>query len=167
MTSVKRVVALEHDVVRHADKKQVYTTVPSGHCWVEGDNHEHSADSNSYGAVRKPGPGPLGRSQLAGGAALVSSRPLLHPDLSALPDTAGASRWCSPRSRVAALECTLDWVRGQSGHAPGAPRIGARGGVSLPTPFPSSSSLFPSFKTCSFVSSRLHRRTKKAFKMDG
>jgi hypothetical protein len=26
--------------------------VPPGHCWVEGDNHAHSADSNSYGAVR-------------------------------------------------------------------------------------------------------------------
>ena len=30
-------------------KKIVY--IPKGHCWVEGDNHSHSHDSNSFGPV--------------------------------------------------------------------------------------------------------------------
>ncbi len=30
-------------------KRQV--EIPTGHCWVEGDNHGHSLDSNVFGPV--------------------------------------------------------------------------------------------------------------------
>ena len=50
---MKRVLALDHDVIRHAHEVQTYTTIPPGHCWIEGDNRNASVDSNSYGPVRK------------------------------------------------------------------------------------------------------------------
>lgn len=55
---IKRVVALEGDTVRpHSafyqrnldDQSKV--KIPSGHCWVEGDNWTNSVDSNKYGPV--------------------------------------------------------------------------------------------------------------------
>jgi len=30
-----------------------YVTVPAGHCWVEGDHHGQSMDSNLFGPVSK------------------------------------------------------------------------------------------------------------------
>ncbi|KAG0042656.1 hypothetical protein BGZ83_000200, partial [Gryganskiella cystojenkinii] len=49
---VKRIVALEGDVVRtrkpYPDRQ---IRVPAGHCWVEGDELFHSTDSNHYGPV--------------------------------------------------------------------------------------------------------------------
>lgn len=49
---MKRVLALDYDMIQHAAKDTIYTAIPQGHCWVEGDNRAHSADSNSFGPVR-------------------------------------------------------------------------------------------------------------------
>ncbi|XP_068714039.1 mitochondrial inner membrane protease subunit 2-like isoform X1 [Montipora foliosa] len=56
---IKRVLGVEGDYVKNFlvfycrslnyKKKIVY--IPKGHCWVEGDNHSHSHDSNSFGPV--------------------------------------------------------------------------------------------------------------------
>lgn len=51
VTIVKRIVGLESDIIRTKGYKNEYVKVPQGHCWVEGDNTEHSADSNSFGPV--------------------------------------------------------------------------------------------------------------------
>ncbi|KAM7291613.1 putative inner membrane protease, subunit IMP2 [Ixodes scapularis] len=48
---IKRVVALEGDTVRTLTYRDRFVTVPRGHCWVEGDNHGKSLDSNSFGPV--------------------------------------------------------------------------------------------------------------------
>ncbi|ELT89627.1 hypothetical protein CAPTEDRAFT_179580 [Capitella teleta] len=48
---VKRVVALEGETVRTLSYKNRLVTVPPGHCWVEGDNHARSEDSNCYGPI--------------------------------------------------------------------------------------------------------------------
>lgn len=48
---VKRVVALENDMVETLGYKQRLVVVPRGHVWVEGDNHLQSRDSNLYGPV--------------------------------------------------------------------------------------------------------------------
>eukprot|EP00929_Paragymnodinium_shiwhaense_P002505 TRINITY_DN102772_c0_g1_i1.p2 TRINITY_DN102772_c0_g1~~TRINITY_DN102772_c0_g1_i1.p2 ORF type:complete len:180 (+),score=28.35 TRINITY_DN102772_c0_g1_i1:69-542(+) len=45
---IKRLVAQQHEVV-HVDGFPAY--VPSGHCWVEGDNDAHSVDSRHFGSV--------------------------------------------------------------------------------------------------------------------
>ena len=50
---VKRIVALEGDFVRAKrgkDKGRVMR-IPPGNCWVEGDNAQHSRDSNEFGPV--------------------------------------------------------------------------------------------------------------------
>mmetsp|Transcript_11330 Transcript_11330/g.34687 ORF Transcript_11330/g.34687 Transcript_11330/m.34687 type:complete len:169 (-) Transcript_11330:89-595(-) len=47
---VKRLVALENDVIKLRDSSRI-ERVPSGHCWVEGDNGRHSTDSNNFGPV--------------------------------------------------------------------------------------------------------------------
>mmetsp|Transcript_104653 Transcript_104653/g.296155 ORF Transcript_104653/g.296155 Transcript_104653/m.296155 type:complete len:170 (-) Transcript_104653:78-587(-) len=46
---VKRLVASENEFVPTSDGG--VTFVPSGHCWVEGDNSQLSVDSRSFGAV--------------------------------------------------------------------------------------------------------------------
>lgn len=48
---IKRVIALEGDRVRSINYKKKIVKIPKGHCWVEGDNHSHSHDSNSFGPV--------------------------------------------------------------------------------------------------------------------
>nr|XP_054971295.2 mitochondrial inner membrane protease subunit 2-like [Pan paniscus] len=48
---IKRVIALEGDIVRTIGHKNRYVKVPRGHIWVEGDHHGHSFDSNSFGPV--------------------------------------------------------------------------------------------------------------------
>lgn len=48
---IKRVIALEGDHVRSINYKTKIVKIPRGHCWVEGDNHAHSHDSNSFGPV--------------------------------------------------------------------------------------------------------------------
>jgi signal peptidase I len=47
---LKRVVGLEGDIVR--DRDNIARRVPTGHCWVEGDNGPRSTrDSNKLGPV--------------------------------------------------------------------------------------------------------------------
>ncbi|XP_077983738.1 mitochondrial inner membrane protease subunit 2-like [Glandiceps talaboti] len=48
---VKRIIALEGDTVKTLHYKNRYVTVPRGHCWVEGDHHGQSMDSNLFGPV--------------------------------------------------------------------------------------------------------------------
>ncbi|XP_075534107.1 mitochondrial inner membrane protease subunit 2 [Dermacentor variabilis] len=48
---IKRVVAVEGDTVRTMGYHERLMTVPRGHCWLEGDNHAHSLDSNRFGPV--------------------------------------------------------------------------------------------------------------------
>jgi inner membrane protease subunit 2 len=35
----------------HAEVLDKAVRIPPGHCWVEGDEHFHSRDSNTFGAV--------------------------------------------------------------------------------------------------------------------
>jgi signal peptidase I len=57
--AVKRVIGIEGDVVTPAPRKngsmesKESILVPWGHVWVEGDNQEHSLDSNDYGPISK------------------------------------------------------------------------------------------------------------------
>ncbi|XP_059471666.1 mitochondrial inner membrane protease subunit 2 [Neocloeon triangulifer] len=48
---IKRVVALEGDLVVTKRYKKPLLRVPKGHCWVEGDNSGRSLDSNEFGPV--------------------------------------------------------------------------------------------------------------------
>ncbi|ESO13038.1 hypothetical protein HELRODRAFT_93614 [Helobdella robusta] len=48
---LKRIIALEGDIVRTINYKEKHITVPKGYCWVEGDNHKQSLDSNIFGPV--------------------------------------------------------------------------------------------------------------------
>ncbi|XP_049879604.1 mitochondrial inner membrane protease subunit 2 [Pectinophora gossypiella] len=48
---IKRVVALQGDVVSTLGYKNQYVRVPEGHCWVEGDHTGHTLDSNTFGPV--------------------------------------------------------------------------------------------------------------------
>ncbi|CAG4931951.1 unnamed protein product [Colias eurytheme] len=48
---IKRVVALEGDIVSTLGYKTAYVRVPEGHCWVEGDHTGHTLDSNTFGPV--------------------------------------------------------------------------------------------------------------------
>ena len=48
---IKRIVGLEGDVVETLRYRTRHVSVPEGHCWVEGDNHEKSIDSNDFGPV--------------------------------------------------------------------------------------------------------------------
>ncbi|KAJ8262267.1 hypothetical protein GJAV_G00164490 [Gymnothorax javanicus] len=48
---IKRVIALEGDLIRTKGYKNRYVKVPDGHFWIEGDHHGHSLDSNSFGPV--------------------------------------------------------------------------------------------------------------------
>ncbi|KYO47623.1 mitochondrial inner membrane protease subunit 2 isoform B [Alligator mississippiensis] len=48
---IKRVIALEGDIIKTTGYKKQYVKVPHGHMWVEGDHHGHSFDSNFFGPV--------------------------------------------------------------------------------------------------------------------
>lgn len=48
---IKRVIAFEGDVVRTLGYRKAFVKVPKGHCWVEGDHHAQSMDSNFFGPV--------------------------------------------------------------------------------------------------------------------
>ncbi|XP_072777957.1 mitochondrial inner membrane protease subunit 2 isoform X2 [Taeniopygia guttata] len=50
---IKRVIALEGDIIKTIGYKKKYVKVPHGHIWVEGDHHGHSFDSNAFGPLRK------------------------------------------------------------------------------------------------------------------
>merc|ERR1712008_530884 len=59
LTIVKRIVAQEHELVRHSGSWPAsgslmaggLSHVPPGHCWVEGDNPQFSQDSRTFGPV--------------------------------------------------------------------------------------------------------------------
>lgn len=42
---------LKGDVVLTQGYYKKEVQIPTGHCWVEGDNHGHSFDSNTFGPV--------------------------------------------------------------------------------------------------------------------
>ncbi|CAK8682838.1 unnamed protein product [Clavelina lepadiformis] len=48
---VKRVVGLEGDIVTTLGYRKRSVLVPAGHCWLEGDNHLASDDSNKFGPI--------------------------------------------------------------------------------------------------------------------
>lgn len=48
---VKRIIALEGETIKTLSYKTRYVTIPKGHCWIEGDNHAQSLDSNYFGPV--------------------------------------------------------------------------------------------------------------------
>lgn len=48
---IKRIIALEGDLIRTLGYKRRYVRIPEGHCWVEGDHTGHSLDSNFFGPV--------------------------------------------------------------------------------------------------------------------
>ena len=48
---IKRIIGLEGDTVKTLSYKNRYVKVPDGHCWVEGDHHGQSLDSNLFGPV--------------------------------------------------------------------------------------------------------------------
>ncbi|XP_028414443.1 mitochondrial inner membrane protease subunit 2-like [Dendronephthya gigantea] len=48
---IKRIIALEGDKIRTLSFRNRIVEIPRGHCWIEGDNHKVSLDSNSFGFV--------------------------------------------------------------------------------------------------------------------
>ncbi|KAM6437990.1 mitochondrial inner membrane protease subunit 2 isoform 1-T2 [Liasis olivaceus] len=48
---IKRVIALEGDIIKTIGYKKKYVKIPHGHIWVEGDHHGHSFDSNAFGPI--------------------------------------------------------------------------------------------------------------------
>ncbi|XP_053320688.1 mitochondrial inner membrane protease subunit 2 isoform X1 [Spea bombifrons] len=48
---IKRVIALEGDIIKTMGHKNRYIKIPRGHMWVEGDHYGHSFDSNAFGPV--------------------------------------------------------------------------------------------------------------------
>jgi inner membrane protease subunit 2 len=48
---IKRVIGLPGDVIKTISYKKRYVVVPPGHCWIEGDNHDRSYDSNAFGVI--------------------------------------------------------------------------------------------------------------------
>lgn len=48
---IKRVLGVAGDYVKSLSYRKKIVHIPKGHCWVEGDNHSHSHDSNSFGPV--------------------------------------------------------------------------------------------------------------------
>ncbi|XP_062913972.1 mitochondrial inner membrane protease subunit 2 isoform X3 [Mobula hypostoma] len=50
---IKRVIALEGDIIKTMGYRNRYIKIPSGHLWIEGDHYGHSFDSNVFGPVTK------------------------------------------------------------------------------------------------------------------
>lgn len=48
---IKRVTAVEGDIVKSEKQDNRYIKVPEGHCWIEGDHRSHSLDSNTFGPI--------------------------------------------------------------------------------------------------------------------
>ena len=48
---IKRIIALEGDMICTLGRRKEIQRVPKGHCWVEGDHTGHSFDSNYFGPV--------------------------------------------------------------------------------------------------------------------
>lgn len=48
---IKRVIAIEGDLVKSLSYKSRLVRIPNGHCWIEGDHSKASMDSNYFGPV--------------------------------------------------------------------------------------------------------------------
>uniref|UniRef100_A0A8C4RHM5 Mitochondrial inner membrane protease subunit 2 n=1 Tax=Erpetoichthys calabaricus TaxID=27687 RepID=A0A8C4RHM5_ERPCA len=48
---IKRVIALEGDIVKTRGYKNRHVKIPGGHFWIEGDHYGYSFDSNNFGPV--------------------------------------------------------------------------------------------------------------------
>ncbi|XP_074644729.1 mitochondrial inner membrane protease subunit 2-like [Tubulanus polymorphus] len=48
---IKRIIGLQGDVVSTLHYKTNYVKIPDGQCWIEGDHHGQSLDSNYFGTV--------------------------------------------------------------------------------------------------------------------
>lgn len=48
---IKRIIALEGDIIQTKKSDNSLIQVPTGHCWVEGENPAQSMDSNHFGPV--------------------------------------------------------------------------------------------------------------------
>ena len=48
---IKRIVGLPGDFVKTLRYRRKALRIPEGHCWIEGDNHSLSIDSNDFGPV--------------------------------------------------------------------------------------------------------------------
>lgn len=48
---IKRIIGLEGDVIESRGKNQSFVQVPEGYCWIEGENHSQSMDSNFFGPI--------------------------------------------------------------------------------------------------------------------
>lgn len=70
---IKRVIGLPGDVVKTISYKKNYVLVPQGHCWIEGDNHNSSYDSNKFGCI------PMGL--ILGKAKIVKTPTEYHGDM--------------------------------------------------------------------------------------
>ncbi|XP_064417627.1 mitochondrial inner membrane protease subunit 2 isoform X2 [Latimeria chalumnae] len=46
---IKRVIALEGDIIKTEGYKKRFVKIPDGHFWIEGDHSGHSFDSNAFG----------------------------------------------------------------------------------------------------------------------
>ncbi|XP_070611618.1 mitochondrial inner membrane protease subunit 2 isoform X1 [Erythrolamprus reginae] len=71
---VKRVIALEGDIIKTIAYKQKYVKIPHGHIWVEGDHHGHSFDSNAFGPVTFASEAPLPSSRRPFDPTLIDHR---------------------------------------------------------------------------------------------
>lgn len=48
---VKRIIGIEGDWIKTLGYRRKFVKVPKGQCWVEGDHHSNSMDSNTFGPV--------------------------------------------------------------------------------------------------------------------
>ncbi|XP_048404829.1 mitochondrial inner membrane protease subunit 2 isoform X2 [Stegostoma tigrinum] len=48
---IKRVIAVEGDIIRTMGYRNRFIKIPNGHLWIEGDHHGHSFDSNAFGPL--------------------------------------------------------------------------------------------------------------------
>lgn len=48
---IKRIIAVEGDLVKSLTYKSSLVRIPNGHCWIEGDHSKASMDSNYFGPV--------------------------------------------------------------------------------------------------------------------
>lgn len=71
---IKRVIGLEGDTVKTLGYKNEYVKIPPGHCWVEGDNHHVSDDSNRIGPL------PMG-------LITAEAKYVLHPNFKKMPQS--------------------------------------------------------------------------------
>ncbi|KAK6165684.1 hypothetical protein SNE40_022565 [Patella caerulea] len=50
---IKRIIALDGDLIKTPGYKSPHVRIPEGYCWVEGDHQKLSMDSNYFGPIPK------------------------------------------------------------------------------------------------------------------